>query len=80
MGGVLVRNRRGGEGNRFGKRFSLSPSCSPSPFPKLSAGAREEKDSLPFLHTETGIVCPPGSGKTPARIWLKASPARHSLP
>lgn len=80
VGGVLVRNRRGGEGKRFGKRFSLSPSRSPFPFPKLSAGAREEKDSLPFLHTETGIVCSPDSGKTPARIWLKASPARHSLP
>ena len=26
---------RGGEGNRFEKRFSLSPSRSPSPFPKL---------------------------------------------
>ena len=29
---------RWGERNRFGKRFSLSPSRSPSPFPKLLSG------------------------------------------
>lgn len=42
---------RGGEGNRFGKRFSLSPSRSPFPFPKLLSGTGEGKGRLPVLHT-----------------------------